>query len=139
MMLYVLGFAQAPDGRIALIKKARPESQAGKYNGIGGKVEQDEMPDQAMVREFEEETGVKIPLELWSYRGAMIGPDWQVDVYWVESPLVDRCRTVTDEAVGIFNDQERQSIPLMPNIETLISACRMAESPAPTFLLDYNP
>lgn len=31
---------------------------AGKYNGVGGKLEQNETPEQAMIRETEEEIGV---------------------------------------------------------------------------------
>jgi hypothetical protein len=36
---YVVGFAFDTDGRVALIRKNRPEWQAGRLNGIGGHVE----------------------------------------------------------------------------------------------------
>lgn len=53
---YVAGFMT--DGqRVALIEKHRPPALAGRLNGIGGKVENWETPELAMVREFEEETG----------------------------------------------------------------------------------
>ena len=52
---YVLGFMFSPDmERILLMRKNRPEFQAGKFNGIGGKIEGTETPLQAMIREFEE-------------------------------------------------------------------------------------
>jgi len=62
-----------------LIKKTHPEWQAGKLNGIGGKIENTEIleggdgnkyglpetPHQAMVREFYEETGIQTPEKRW--------------------------------------------------------------------------
>jgi 8-oxo-dGTP diphosphatase len=65
---YVCGFLFSPDGKkVVLIKKNRPENQAGKLNGIGGKIEPGETPEQAMIREFNEEAGIYIDewIELW--------------------------------------------------------------------------
>jgi 8-oxo-dGTP diphosphatase len=59
MQEYVLGFMfDIPAEQVLLIKKAKPDWQAGKLNGVGGKVEQRETPHAAMGREFKEETGV---------------------------------------------------------------------------------
>ncbi len=53
---WVAGFLFTEDFRsVALIRKARPEWQAGKLNGVGGKIEPGETPEQAMVREWTEE------------------------------------------------------------------------------------
>ena len=41
-----------------LIKKKRPEWQAGHWNGIGGKIEDNELPEFAIIRECFEETGM---------------------------------------------------------------------------------
>lgn len=58
MKLYVVGFLfNRNRSEVALIRKNRPEWQAGKLNGIGGKIETAEQPHDAMVREFKEETG----------------------------------------------------------------------------------
>jgi 8-oxo-dGTP pyrophosphatase MutT (NUDIX family) len=63
---YVVGFAFGPGKRVALIKKTKPEWQAGLFNGVGGKVEDfDDDIHCAMVREFEEETGVKTFIKDW--------------------------------------------------------------------------
>ena len=53
MKRYVLGFAFDPRmDRVMLIKKTRPAWQAGRLNGIGGHIEQDELSCEAMRREF---------------------------------------------------------------------------------------
>jgi len=58
-MEMVLGFAfDDAEKEVVLIQKQRPEWQKGYLNGIGGKVEKDEQPYDAMVREFKEETGI---------------------------------------------------------------------------------
>lgn len=55
---YVLGFMFNEDeSKVLLIMKNRPAWQAGKLNGVGGKIEAGETPIQAMEREFAEETG----------------------------------------------------------------------------------
>lgn len=58
---YVVGFLFSSDtNRVALIRKSKPRWQNGLLNGVGGKIDPDESPLQAMVREFEEEAGVRI-------------------------------------------------------------------------------
>jgi len=55
---YVLGLVFSKSrGKILLIEKKRPKWQAGRWNGIGGKIEQNESPIGAMQREALEETG----------------------------------------------------------------------------------
>jgi 8-oxo-dGTP diphosphatase len=57
---YVLGFMfnDVMFDRVVLIRKNRPEWQAGKLNGVGGKIEPGETPEEAMRREFLEETSL---------------------------------------------------------------------------------
>jgi 8-oxo-dGTP pyrophosphatase MutT (NUDIX family) len=63
---YVVGFAITPHtGRVLLLKKAKPTWQAGKYNGVGGKIEPGEWPISAMVREFHEETTFRVERLFW--------------------------------------------------------------------------
>lgn len=56
MIEYAVGFIHN-DLDVALIRKDRPEWQAGLLNGIGGKLEPGETPHDAMVRECKEEAG----------------------------------------------------------------------------------
>ena len=59
MKHYVLGFHfNTQKDRILLVKKLRPDWMAGRWNGIGGKVEEHETPHEAMRRESIEETGI---------------------------------------------------------------------------------
>lgn len=56
---YVVGFMFSNDrNNVVLIRKIKPLWQAGKFNGVGGKIEPNETPIQAMVREYTEEAGV---------------------------------------------------------------------------------
>jgi 8-oxo-dGTP diphosphatase len=57
MIKYVTGFMfDHALERVALIRKTKPAWQAGKLNGIGGKIDPGETPEEAMHREFFEET-----------------------------------------------------------------------------------
>lgn len=61
MTSYVLGFLFNMKGEVVwLIRKSKPNWQKGLLNGIGGKIEQNETPLQAMEREFKEEAGLEI-------------------------------------------------------------------------------
>ncbi|PEN12945.1 hypothetical protein CRI94_13175 [Longibacter salinarum] len=59
---YVCGFCFDSDRQtVILIEKSKPDWQAGRYNGVGGKVEPGETASEAMRREFYEEAGVELP------------------------------------------------------------------------------
>ncbi len=57
---YVVGFMfnEKRDG-VVLIEKKKPVWQAGLLNGVGGSIERLELPREAMIREWEEETGTQ--------------------------------------------------------------------------------
>lgn len=56
MKHYVLGLIFDVDSsHVLLIKKERPDWMKGRWNGIGGKIEKDETPYDAMKRECQEE------------------------------------------------------------------------------------
>lgn len=59
--MYVVGFLFTPGkSKVVVIRKKKPAWQAGRCNGVGGKIERFETPYQAMCREFEEEAGVEV-------------------------------------------------------------------------------
>lgn len=75
-MKYVVGFCFDHDlERVLLVRKARPEWQVGRLNGVGGKVEEGESPRAAMEREFAEETGGQGPVVEWAAYARLRGKD----------------------------------------------------------------
>ena len=74
---YVLGFMFSyTKDEVVLIRKQRPLWQAGKLNGVGGKIEACEGIHEAMVREFKEETGYLTHIADWYPFAEMISPEF---------------------------------------------------------------
>jgi 8-oxo-dGTP diphosphatase len=78
---YVVGFQFNEERtKVALIRKSKPEWQKGLLNGVGGKIEtRDVNARAAMVREFQEETGVLT--DAWMHYARMEGGDWVVECF----------------------------------------------------------
>ena len=129
---YVLGFMFDQDMKtVLLIKKNRPDFLAGKLNGIGGKVESDETPPNAMCREFLEESG--IVCDSWNFLRTFY-TDSYIHVFWAKGDpnscvfgitdeelwVVEVDRVLSEEAIATINDQG-----LLPTdtVAPLISAC----------------
>src|SRR4051794_33252789 len=99
---YVCGFLFSPDRtRVLLIRKRRPAWQAGKLNGLGGKIEAGETPLEAMRREFREEAGVDVAewqhvLTLSGADDAGSGRGWAGHFFRAFGDL-DAARAITDE------------------------------------------
>lgn len=128
-MNYVIGFAFCGN-EVALIRKTKPAWQAGRLNGIGGKVENGEGFPASMVREFQEETGILTERHEWSHKITMLGSDWQAEVFAMEMEHTrfDRLKTTTEEQVfrinllaiqGMYENEE-----LIEHIPWMLSLCR---------------
>ena len=117
---YVVGFALDHQGRVALIRKNRPDWQAGRLNGIGGHVEPFEPPHDAMVREFQEETGRRIPF--WDRFLIMEFPGAVIHFYRVRvgSAILDGLRTTTDEQVVVVDHRALGQAMVIPNLLWLV-------------------
>lgn len=89
-LTYVVGFMFSADhSQLALIRKSKPEWQAGKLNGIGGKVDPGEDATAAMVREFFEESGVETTPRQWHHFLELNGGDeFQVDCFVTSGDLL---------------------------------------------------
>lgn len=130
---YVCGFAfPAMLDRVILIEKQRPAWQKGLFNGVGGHIEDGEMPVDAMVREFHEETGVLVPSLQWRcfalLNGYSQGEDnWDYQVSFFSAGLTGpefmAADSMTDEEVLRIDLSEVYSgrLPVIPNIRMLIS------------------
>jgi 8-oxo-dGTP diphosphatase len=127
---YVCGLLFSPSlDSVVLIRKNRPTRQAGKLNGVGGKVEANESPSQAMVREFREETGVEF--KYWNHFAKLSGTDFQVWFYCGSSARAHDCATQTDEAIELHPAydfyalaQRRECVENLPWLVSLAQQCQ---------------
>lgn len=102
---YVCGLCfDANYANIVLIRKNRPEWQKGKYNGIGGKVEDNEWPIKAMRREFYEETGLTV--DDWIPLCELSKDDYIVHMYYSTVHYAHTAISKTDEIV-VYQSVER--------------------------------
>lgn len=130
-----LGFAFSRHGSVVLlIRKNRPEWQAGKFNGIGGKVEPGESPVEAMVREFREETGLVTAIGHWrlflTYTPGEHGT--RIHCFSTASVPLDQARSVTDEEVFQINlNDTRLSATLVPSLSWIIPMARFSQFDVP--------
>lgn len=145
---YVLGFMfDYSRHRVLLIEKQHPEWQRGLLNGIGGKINPDELPVNAMVREFAEETGIETSAVQWQQKMYMSGTglttgdgQWVCTVFTTEGDI-DTAQQTTDERPLVYDVTDATfamaptgispaiaHIPIMPNLRWIIP-----------FLLDSEP
>lgn len=140
-----MGFAFDSDLRVALVKKDRPAWMAGKWNGVGGKVEPGEAPIEAMVREFEEETGLLTSPVEWQRFATLrhtaenggSGCDIACFVAFLPAHELDRVRTVESEEVRVFGGDVlvRADLDLMDNMRWLLPmSLTLAESEVPALV-----
>lgn len=119
MQEYVVGFAfgQVPmkfSTHVVLIQKERPTFQAGLLNGVGGKVEpQDRIKglqrhyNRAMVREFQEETGVVTSPDEWRlFAVIQRGKNAVIYYLYTDGVEISEARTLTDEKIFIVSAKD---------------------------------
>lgn len=134
-MSHVLGFLFDIDGsQVALIHKNRPEWQKGRLNGIGGKIEWGEHPLEAMVREFQEETGLHIPI--WQHFATLRGSSFEVFCFVAHSRDIHQVRSCTDEQVEVFAVENLPEC-ILSNLKYLIPLALDRHIDIP-LQLDYN-
>ena len=61
----MVGAAIVRDGRVLAARRTAPASAAGRWEFPGGKVEPGETDAESLVREVEEELGVRITVDRW--------------------------------------------------------------------------
>lgn len=87
MKYYCLGFLFIEDydgtANVLLIKKnadCKLDYLRNKLNGLGGSVEENETPLEAMEREFKEETGIN-DCVVWKEKGKIFGDGYEVTIF----------------------------------------------------------
>ena len=102
MVFYVVGFCIfLPTNEVVLIKKEKPAWQKGLLNGVGGKVEIGEVPSEAMVREFKEETGVKTQEKDWTLLSCLEDELGTCNFYFMKSREVLPVRSMEKEQIVV--------------------------------------
>jgi 8-oxo-dGTP diphosphatase len=76
----VVGAALVRDGRVLAARRTTPAAAAGRWEFPGGKVEDGESPESALVREIAEELGVEIVVRRWLAGAAPIGTTHELTV-----------------------------------------------------------
>lgn len=112
---YVVGFLFDNNYKVSLIQKNRPDWQKGKYNGIGGHIENGELPKDAMRREFYEEAGIDI--NSWEHYCTVYYTDAIIHFFraFGDYQLI----TKTDERV-FWQPFEKLGDNVIPNLHWLI-------------------
>lgn len=122
MIKYVAGFLFSPDlEKVVLIEKQKPEWQKGLLNGIGGKIDAGEIPEEAMIREFREETSVTIAN--WKHFCRIDGPDenvYSVDFFYAISADYDKVKTMEKEEVITCNSFFLPGDKVIENLNWLV-------------------
>lgn len=121
MKEYALGFMfdDRQHHKVLLIEKSSPEWQAGKLNGVGGKIEPNETAVEAMVREFFEETGIDTTVDDWTQRIALYGANETVHIFTAEgNTLLARQTTQKDKPIRC--DYTTLPTNVIPNLRWII-------------------
>ena len=113
---WVVGFLFNSKTELALVMKTHPAWQAGKLNGVGGKVEEGESIIQAMRREFNEEAGVE--LDAWR-EFAILKIDYG-DVHFLVAHGDYELESLTEELVGWYSLDVLKTLPHIRNLDWLI-------------------
>ena len=126
MTEYVAGFMFDAD-RVALVVKNRPAWQAGRMNGIGGHIELGETPEEAMAREFVEETGYQDsqPLE-WIKFAELSGDGWKVHFFYSYGNH-DLLKSPTDEEIVSIPCDRINHANCIPNLTWLVPMAKSME------------
>src|SRR4030042_6702107 len=119
---YVVGFLfDNTLENIVLIKKEKPEWQKGLLNGVGGKIEKDETPLKAMVREFEEETSMKV--YNWTEFLTLNAKNCQVYFFYAIEENITNVKTIAKEQIEIHNISTLHYLKTISNLKWLIPMC----------------
>lgn len=129
---YVVGFAFSTDEKVVLlIEKQKPEWQRGLLNGIGGKIEAIDALQEpgkslnssvnAMVREFEEEAGLRTVPDDWTFFCTLEGEDFQVFCFHSHLEQLHEADTQTEEKVIFIFLGEKTDREMVQNASWLIA------------------
>lgn len=111
---------------VSLIKKAKPDWQKGRFNGIGGKIEDGETAEQANRREFYEETGVDIEISQWSRFAQIRTKSTEIDFFTAKN---EACWHIKTQPAPSPEDREEVCMKhIQGNIRELMTEDKAVEN-----------
>lgn len=139
---FVVGFAFTRDySKVLLVKKEKPRWQRGKLNGIGGKVEIGELPENAMERECFEETGLKLT---WIHQGNMTGKNndgrlFNCAIFYAYDDSIHNYEQKEQEELGLYDPMivNNPDFQIIDNLEFLVPFGITDQIMAPFIILEY--
>ncbi len=120
--LIIVGAAIVADGRVLGCERAEPSDVAGKWEFPGGKVEPGENELDALVRECEEELGIKIAV------GERIGVDvpmahgWALLRVWLARIVSGDPQPLEHASLRWLAVDELDSVPWLPADAPIVAA-----------------
>ena len=116
---YVVGFLFNEDAHdMVLIRKTHPEPQRGKLNGVGGRIDRDETPCEAMERAFTNEAGMVV--KKWDLFCTQHRKDGGTIYFFKGFKAEGVIRNSTAETVAIFPVSELRALDVVPDLRWLI-------------------
>lgn len=129
MQIYTIGalFNENIDS-LVLIKKVKPEWQAGLYNFPGGGMEPEDQGDghRCISREFNEETGILIQPKGWIRIGEIVNANLDYRVYFLTAKINNETAPITvldhpEVARWVrVHSYVQRSLPMVSNLSWLI-------------------
>jgi 8-oxo-dGTP diphosphatase len=127
MTEYVAGFMFNKHGGLLLVRKNRPAWQAGRYNGIGGHIEENETPFAAMAREFREETGMETTEDQWQMFAVLSGAEFKVHFFTTTVDSFLSAKSTTDEEIVAIWPEHITVDNSIPNLTWLVPLAKSME------------
>jgi 8-oxo-dGTP diphosphatase len=101
----VVGAAIVRDGRVLAARRTAPASAAGRWEFPGGKVEPGETEADSLVREVEEELGLRIRVGQWLAGAEQIGDRYLLKVALAVVEVGEPAPTEHDEVRWLAADE----------------------------------
>jgi hypothetical protein len=119
----VVGFVFSVNlSSVVLIRKSKPAWQYGLLNGVGGKKNDDDANlTYTMMREYEEEAGVKTNYYDWNKFAILEGSDWAVNCFYaVSDEIFMQSKTKENEQIEKIRVSKLTEEKTLYNLQWLI-------------------